>query len=69
MPTLRETEEFHNWVNGLRDHFAKAKILVGLQRLANGNPGDVKPVGKELANYEYIMGPGIEFIMFSAGKR
>ncbi len=33
------------WIDGLRDIRARARILVRIERLAAGNPGDVKPVG------------------------
>jgi len=43
---LRKTEVYAKWLDGLRDIKARARILVRIQRLAAGNPGDVKPVGE-----------------------
>ena len=45
MIEIRETEEFSNWLMGLRDARAKARIAERIRRLALGNPGDVAPVG------------------------
>jgi putative addiction module killer protein len=42
---IKETEEFSKWLKGLRDAKAKAKVVTRLLRLADGNPGDVGPVG------------------------
>jgi len=40
--TLVETSDFCGWVRSLKDHVARAKILVRTKRLAEGNMGDVK---------------------------
>jgi len=40
--TLVETSDFSGWVRSLKDHVARAKILVRTKRLAEGNMGDVK---------------------------
>jgi putative addiction module killer protein len=58
MPTVRETEEFSRWLKALRDIKAKAKILVRIQRLATGNPGDVKPVGEGISELRIHHGAG-----------
>jgi len=44
MREIRRTEEFSDWLRALRDGRGKAKILVRIERLAGGNPGDVRPV-------------------------
>lgn len=41
MPTVRQSETFSGWLHDLRDAKARTKILVRIQRLADGNPGDV----------------------------
>jgi putative addiction module killer protein len=58
MLTVRETEEFSRWLKALRDIKAKAKILVRVQRLAAGNPGDVKPVGDGISELRIHHGAG-----------
>ena len=45
MAELVKTETFDRRLNGLRDRNAMARIMVRLSRLADGNSGDVKPVG------------------------
>ncbi|HCO53603.1 MAG TPA: addiction module antitoxin RelB, partial [Pelagibacterium sp.] len=45
MIALIKSAVFDNWLHDLRDRRAMARILARLDRLANGNPGDVKPVG------------------------
>ncbi|MDR3247553.1 MAG: hypothetical protein LBT39_02100 [Treponema sp.] len=39
----QETEVYTKWLMDLRDSRAKAKIIVRVKRLIDGNPGDVRP--------------------------
>ena len=50
--------EFEDWLEALRDQIARAKIIVRLQRLALGNPGDVRPCGGGLSELRIDYGPG-----------
>jgi len=68
MPVVRETGEFSNWLNNLRDNIAKAKILVRIQRLANGNPGDVKPVGDGISELRIHHGAGYRAYFVQRGE-
>jgi putative addiction module killer protein len=67
MLAIKETEAFANWLKALRDGVAKAKILVRLQRLANGNPGDVKPVGEGISELRVNYGPGYRIYYIQRG--
>ncbi|MGH8160038.1 MAG: type II toxin-antitoxin system RelE/ParE family toxin [Rhodanobacter sp.] len=42
MNNVQQSDEFKEWFTGLRDQTAKAKILVRIKRLAEGNMGDAK---------------------------
>ncbi|MBX9847458.1 MAG: type II toxin-antitoxin system RelE/ParE family toxin [Xanthobacteraceae bacterium] len=58
MMNVETTEEFDNWLNALRDEVAKAKIASRIDRVANGNPGDVKPVGEGISEMRIHHGAG-----------
>jgi putative addiction module killer protein len=58
MVEVRKTEHFAKWIGGLEDIRARARILVRIERLAAGNPGDVKPVGKGVSELRIDYGPG-----------
>jgi putative addiction module killer protein len=58
MVQIIRTEEYASWVRSLRDDRAKAKIALRVDRLALGNPGDVKPVGGGLSEMKIDYGPG-----------
>jgi putative addiction module killer protein len=58
MIEVRKTAVFSNWMTGLRDHRARAKIAARIDRLAFGNPGDVQPVGEGVSELRIHDGPG-----------
>ncbi len=60
MTEIRKTEVFAKWIDGLRDVRAKARILVRIERLASGNPGDAEPVGEGVSELRIDYGPGYQ---------
>lgn len=58
MIEIRKTQIFSEWIDGLRDIHARARILVRIERLAVGNPGDVRPVGEGVSELRIDHGPG-----------
>jgi len=46
------------WLTGLRDQKAIARIQIRIDRLALGNPGDVRPVGSGISEMRIDYGPG-----------
>ncbi|TXL80507.1 type II toxin-antitoxin system RelE/ParE family toxin [Vineibacter terrae] len=58
MPTIIQTNEFFNWMKSLKDRQAAARIALRTERLALGNPGDVKPVGGGVSALRIDYGPG-----------
>lgn len=69
MLEVRETEEFSDWLAALRDARAKAKVLVRIERLANGNPGDVAPIGEGVSELRINYGPGYRVYYVQRGSR
>ena len=58
MVEIRKTVTFAKWLDALDDIRARARILVRIERLAAGNPGDVKPVGEGVSELRIDYGPG-----------
>jgi putative addiction module killer protein len=48
---IRQTDEFIDWFNRLRDR--KARIDIRIRRLSLGNPSDVKAVGEGVSELRY----------------
>jgi putative addiction module killer protein len=55
---LKQTETFREWRSRLRDQRARALIASRLDRLAQGHPGDVQPVGEGISELRIHYGPG-----------
>ena len=53
-----KTEVYATWLDSLRDVRARARVLVRVERLAAGNPGDVSPVGEGVSELRIDYGPG-----------
>jgi len=65
---LRKTEVFARWLDDLRDLRARARIQVRIERLAAGNPGDVKAVGNGVSELRIDYGPGYRVYFTRRGR-
>ena len=69
MIEIRKTEIFAKWIDGLHDIRARARILARIERLAAGNPGDVKPVGEGVSELRIDYGPGYRVYYKKQGQK
>jgi putative addiction module killer protein len=69
MVEVRKTEIFANWLDGLDDLRARARVLARIERLAGGNPGDVKPVGEGVSEMRIDYGPGYRVYFTKIGRQ
>ncbi|MDB5655827.1 MAG: hypothetical protein JWQ94_3440 [Tardiphaga sp.] len=58
MLTIKRTDEFSLWLSNLRDLEARMRIMLRIDRLELGNPGDVAPVGHGVSEMRIHYGPG-----------
>lgn len=66
---LRNTDVFARWLDDLRDIRARARIMVRIERLAMGNPGDVRAVGEGVSELRIDYGPGYRVYYIQQGKQ
>ena len=69
MIEVRKTEIFSKWIDTLNDIRTRARILVRIERLAAGNPGDVKPVGEGVSELRINYGPGYRVYYKKHGRQ
>ena len=68
MMEVQKTDEFDAWLSAITDHKAVAKIITRIERLALGNPGDVKAVGEGVSELRITYGPGYRVYYKQTGK-
>jgi putative addiction module killer protein len=68
MIEIRETERFARWIDNLRDIRGRARILARIERLAGGNPGDVKRIRGGISEVRIDYGPGYRVYFKKRGQ-
>ena len=66
---ILKTDNFTKWLDGLQDVRARVRVLVRIERLAVGNPGDVKPVGEGVSELRIDYGPGYRVYYKQYGRK
>jgi putative addiction module killer protein len=68
MIEIRKTERFALWIDNLRDVRGRARILARIERLAGGNPGDVKRIREGVSEMRIDYGPGYRVYFRKRGR-
>ena len=55
---VEQTEVFRDWINGLKDHVARARIQMRVDRLVHGNPGSHRNLTNGVSELKIDVGPG-----------
>lgn len=58
MYSIKRTDEFARWLDGLKDRTTRIRLVRRLDRASRGNLGDVKPVGEGIFEMREHFGPG-----------
>jgi putative addiction module killer protein len=58
MKALEKTHEYQDWFTALPDKLVKARIQARIDRLQDGNPGDVASVGEGVSELRLHFGSG-----------
>ncbi|MDQ1063180.1 putative addiction module killer protein [Stenotrophomonas sp. SORGH_AS 282] len=69
MVTVQATEAFDKWMRRLRDTRARAVIAERIQRMAQGLPVDIKPIGSGVSELRIHHGPGYRVYFTRRGRQ
>jgi putative addiction module killer protein len=68
MRGILKSATFDAWFSRLKDRQAVARIAARIDRLALGNPGDVKPIGSGISEMRIDYGPGYRVYFMHRGS-
>lgn len=68
MYTLRQTQEFQDWLDALKDWRAQVRIVARLRLVEAGNLGDWKAVGGGVSEMRVDIGPGYRLYFTRRGN-
>jgi putative addiction module killer protein len=68
MFSIKRTNEFNDWLNGIRDGMTQRRLIKRLRKATLGNLGDVKPVGDGVFEMRENFGPGWRMYYIQRGS-
>lgn len=66
---VEKTDEYRDWIDGLKDLAARARILMRVDRLIHGNPGDHRNLTDGVSELKVDVGPGYRVYYSKRGNR
>jgi putative addiction module killer protein len=66
---VEKTDEYRDWINVLKDRAGRARILVRVDRLIDGNPGQHRDLTDGVSELKIDVGPGYRIYYSQKGTR
>lgn len=66
---VEKTDEYRKWLDALRDRTGRARILVRVDRLIDGNPGQHRDLTDGVSELKVDFGPGYRVYYAHRGTR
>jgi len=66
---VQKTNEYRDWIDGLKDRAGRARILMRVDRLIHGNPGTHRNLSEGVSELKVDMGPGYRVYYAQRGDR
>lgn len=63
-----QTDEFIQWLSGIRDSMTKRRLITRLRKVSLGQLGDAKPVGEGVFELREHFGPGWRMYFIKKGR-
>ena len=66
---VEKTDEYRDWIDGLKDQAGRARILMRVDRLIHGNPGSHRNLTDGVSELKVDVGPGYRVYYSLRGTR
>ena len=66
---VEKTDEYRDWIDELKDRFGRARILVRVDRLIDGNPGQHRDLTDGVSELKIDFGSGYRVYYTQRGDR
>lgn len=66
---VEQTEMFREWLDELKDQAGRARVLMRVERLIHGNPGQYRHLGHGVCELKIDHGPGYRVYYAQRGTR
>ena len=66
---VEKTEEYLNWIDGLKDQAGRARVLMRVDRLIHSNPGAHRNLTQGVSELKVDVGPGYRVYYSQRGDR
>ena len=66
---VKKTDAYRDWLDRLRDQAGRARILVRVDRLIHGNPGDHRNLQGGVSELKIDFGPGYRVYYTQRGEQ
>ncbi len=66
---VEKTDEYRDWIDGLKDLAGRARVLMRVDRLIHGNPGSHRNLAEGISELKIDFGPGYRVYYTRRGER
>ncbi len=66
---VEKTDEYRDWIDGLKDLAGRARVLMRVDRLIHGNPGSHRNLAEGISELKIEFGPGYRVYYTRRGER
>lgn len=66
---VEKTDEYRSWIDGLKDLAGRARVLMRVDRLIHGNPGNYRNLTEGVSELKVDVGPGYRVYYSKRGDR
>ena len=66
---IEKTNEYRNWIDGLKDQTGRSRVLMRIDHLIHGNPGNYRNLTQGVSELKVDVGPGYRIYYSKRGDR